>query len=125
MDTAQMIHLMPFNFLTGSSAPIGAVEVCGVASAFSFDAWVVLRAAGSDDWIELVAFVSLSKLASEARSDVGAEGEFSMVFFSHGFLHLCVEKKSYIFLLLTFQSPSNGFKVPRAALCGGGGLMRS
>ena len=68
MDKTQMIHLMPFKFLTGSSASTCAVELFGVAPTFSSEAWVVSTAAGSDDCSELVAFVSLSKFFSEAKA---------------------------------------------------------
>jgi len=54
MDPTQMIHAMPFKFLTGAAASI-SVEGCVVAGAF-----------GRDDWSEFFVSVSPSRFFSEA-----------------------------------------------------------
>ncbi len=58
MDPTQMIHIMPFKFLTGAAASISAVvEGC-----------VVGGASGRDDWSEFFVPISPPRFFSEAGS---------------------------------------------------------
>ena len=77
IDRKQIIHLMPFKFLGGTSSSASSVEVCRAASTFSFEAWAVSRVAGSDDCSEFDPFVSLSKVFSGSGPEVKAEAEAS------------------------------------------------